>query len=116
MDFAVFGAGCFWCIEAIFSQLSGVIEVTSGYTGGFTDNPTYEEVCKGNTGHAEVCKIIYDPEKISYETLLKVFWENHDPTTLNRQGNDIGAQYRSAVFYNNEKHYNVKVHNGTVEI
>ena len=99
MNIAIFGAGCFWCVEAIFLQLPGVTEVISGYTGGTTPNPTYEQICTGKTGHAEVCKIIYNPEIISYNQLLKYFWESHDPTTLNRQGNDIGTQYRSAIFY-----------------
>ena len=101
MNFAIFGAGCFWCIEAIFSQLDGVSQVISGYSGGDIKNPTYEEVCSGKTNHAEVCKIEYNPEIITFETLLKVFWENHDPTTLNKQGADIGTQYRSAIFYTN---------------
>ena len=103
MDIAVFGAGCFWCIEAIFSQLNGVIDLSVGYTGGNVKNPTYQEVCSGKTGHAEVLKITYNPSKISYEDLLKVFWETHDPTTLNRQGNDIGTQYRSSIFTDNKK-------------
>ena len=102
MNIAIFGAGCFWCIEAIFLQLPGVTEVISGYTGGSTPNPTYEQICTGKTGHAEVCKIVFNPEIISYKQLLKYFWESHDPTTLNRQGNDIGTQYRSAIFYTNE--------------
>ena len=102
MNIAIFGAGCFWCIEAIFLQLPGVTEVISGYTGGTTPNPTYEQICTGKTGHAEVCKIVFNPEIISYKQLLKYFWESHDPTTLNRQGNDIGTQYRSAIFYTNE--------------
>ena len=99
MNIAIFGAGCFWCVEAIFLQLPGVTEVISGYTGGTTPNPTYEQICTGKTGHAEVCKIVYNPEIISYSQLLKYFWESHDPTTVNRQGNDIGTQYRSAIFY-----------------
>jgi len=103
MNFAVFGAGCFWCIEAIFGQLDGVTKVISGYTGGNIKNPTYEQVCSGTTNHAEVCKIIYNPEIISFETLLKIFFENHDPTTLNRQGGDKGTQYRSAIFYVDDK-------------
>ena len=103
MDIAVFGAGCFWCIEAIFSQLNGVIDLSVGYTGGYTKDPSYEEVCSGKTGHAEVLKITFDTNLISYEELLKVFWETHDPTTLNRQGNDIGTQYRSSIFYNSNK-------------
>ena len=102
MNIAVFGAGCFWCVEAVFSQLTGVESVVSGYTGGFTENPTYESICTGSTGHAEVCKITYDSNIITYEDLLKVFFQTHDPTTLNQQGNDIGTQYRSAIFYTND--------------
>lgn len=100
---ATFGAGCFWCVEAVFERLNGVEKVISGYSGGTVSNPTYEEVCNGTTGHAEVCQIIYDPQKISYKELLEVFWSTHDPTTLNRQGNDVGTQYRSAIFYHNEE-------------
>lgn len=100
---ATFGAGCFWCVEAVFERLNGVEKVISGYSGGTVPNPTYEEVCNGTTGHAEVCQIIYDPQKISYKELLEVFWSTHDPTTLNRQGNDVGTQYRSAIFYHNEE-------------
>jgi peptide-methionine (S)-S-oxide reductase len=100
---AVFGAGCFWCVEAVFQRLNGVVKVESGYSGGSVANPTYKEVCTGTTGHAEVAKITYDPRVVSYETLLSVFWQVHDPTTLNRQGNDIGTQYRSAVFYLNQE-------------
>jgi peptide-methionine (S)-S-oxide reductase len=100
-DTATFGTGCFWCTEAIFQQLEGVLKVTSGYSGGHVVNPTYEEVSKGTTGHAETCQIIYDPGKISFDELLKVFWQTHDPTTLNRQGNDEGPQYRSVIFYHN---------------
>ena len=103
MDIAVFGAGCFWCIEAIFSQLNGVIDLSVGYTGGHTKHPSYEKVCSGETGHAEVLKITFDTNLISYEELLKIFWETHDPTTLNRQGNDIGTQYRSSIFYNSNE-------------
>lgn len=103
MNYAIFGAGCFWCVEAIFSQLNGVSDVISGYTGGNTKNPTYKDICAGTTGHAEVCKIEYNPDIISYEKLLQVFFENHDATTLNRQGADIGTQYRSAIFYNSEE-------------
>ena len=103
MSYAIFGAGCFWCVEAIFSQLNGVSDVISGYTGGHTKNPTYKDICTGKTGHAEVCKIVFNSNKISFETLLQVFFENHDPTTLNRQGADIGTQYRSAIFYVNEE-------------
>jgi peptide-methionine (S)-S-oxide reductase len=102
MDTATFGAGCFWCIEAVFQDLKGVESVTSGYAGGFVKNPSYKEVCTGRTGHAEVAQIVYDPQVISYDELLEVFWKTHDPTTLNRQGNDVGTQYRSSVFYHNE--------------
>lgn len=101
-DTAILGAGCFWCVEAIFQELKGVIKVESGYTGGNTLNPTYKEVCTGMTGHAEVARITYDPTKLSFEEILEVFWQTHDPTTLNRQGADVGSQYRSAVFYLNE--------------
>ncbi len=101
-DTATFGAGCFWCVEAVFEQLKGVNEVISGYSGGHTKNPTYQEVCTGTTGHAEACQVIFDPSVISYSQLLEVFWEIHDPTTLNRQGADIGTQYRSVVFYHND--------------
>jgi peptide methionine sulfoxide reductase msrA/msrB len=99
---ATFGAGCFWCIEAVFQDLKGVASVTSGYSGGHVKNPTYKEVCNATTGHAEVARIVYDPAIISFEELLEVFWMTHDPTTLNRQGNDSGPQYRSAVFYHDE--------------
>lgn len=100
---ATLANGCFWCTEAIFEQLDGVISATSGYTGGQTDNPTYKEVSNGNTGHAECLQIVYDTSKISFDELLEVFWETHDPTTLNRQGADVGTQYRSGVFYHNEE-------------
>ncbi|MFW5657071.1 MAG: peptide-methionine (S)-S-oxide reductase MsrA [Bacteroidota bacterium] len=103
MEKATFGAGCFWCVEAIFSRLEGVESVVSGYSGGKIKNPTYKEVCSGRTGHAEVVQITFEPEVISFEELLEVFWKTHDPTTPNRQGNDVGTQYRSAVFYHNEK-------------
>ena len=99
LDTATFGTGCFWCTEAIFQQLKGVKKVTSGYSGGHVPNPTYKEVCDGTTGHAEVIQLLYDPKEISYDELLEVFWQTHDPTTLNRQGNDVGTQYRSAIFY-----------------
>ena len=102
-DTATFGAGCFWCVEAVFQRLEGVKTVKSGYAGGFVKNPSYKEVCNGSTGHAEVCQITYDPSKISYDELLEVFWKTHDPTTMNRQGNDVGTQYRSAVFYHSEE-------------
>ena len=98
-EVATFGAGCFWCVEAVFLNLEGVKKVISGYSGGIAQNPTYKQVCTGTTGHAEVVQIYYDPEVISYTELLEVFWKTHDPTTLNRQGNDIGTQYRSVIFY-----------------
>lgn len=107
LDTAIFGAGCFWCVEAVFLQLEGVVSVSSGYSGGSVVNPTYKEVCTGTTGHAEVCKIVYDPKKISFTDLLQAFWSSHDPTTLNRQGNDIGTQYRSVIFYRNEEQKNL---------
>jgi peptide-methionine (S)-S-oxide reductase len=93
------GAGCFWCIEAAYRQLEGVYSATSGYMGGTTANPTYEQVCDGTTGHAEVVQVVFDPKKISGEKILTWFWDLHDPTTLNRQGNDVGTQYRSAIYY-----------------
>ena len=102
-DTATFGAGCFWCVEAIFQELKGVHSVKSGYAGGFVKNPSYKEVCTGRTGHAEVAQIVYDPSVISFEELLEVFWKTHDPTTVNRQGADVGTQYRSAVFFHNEE-------------
>ncbi len=98
-ELATFGAGCFWCVEAVFQELEGVVKVVSGYEGGKVDHPTYKQVCTGLTGHAEVIQVQYDPSKISYEELLAAFWQSHDPTTLNRQGNDEGTQYRSVVFY-----------------
>ena len=101
-EIATFGGGCFWCTEAIFLELDGVIKVESGYSGGHVDNPTYKEVCTGNTGHAEVIQITFDPAKVSFEEVLLVHFTTHDPTTLNRQGNDVGTQYRSVVFYHNE--------------
>lgn len=100
---ATFGGGCFWCTEAVFQRLKGVKTVVSGYSGGKTKNPTYEQVCSGRTGHAEVIQITYDPAVVTYPELLEVFWKTHDPTTLNRQGADRGTQYRSVVFYHDEK-------------
>jgi peptide-methionine (S)-S-oxide reductase len=102
-EVAVFGGGCFWCTEAIFGELRGVISVMPGYAGGVVANPTYEQVCGGGTGHAEVIKIEFDPSQISYKDLLAVFFATHDPTTLNRQGDDVGTQYRSTVLYSNEE-------------
>jgi peptide-methionine (S)-S-oxide reductase len=99
---AVFGAGCFWCVEAVFQQVNGIEKIESGYSNGDVKNPTYREVCDGRTGHAEVCKIWFDSNIVSYETLLSIFWQTHDPTTLNQQGNDRGTQYRSAIYYNSE--------------
>src|ERR1700710_2461212 len=101
LDTATFATGCFWCTEAKFQQLKGVKKVTSGFAGGHVANPTYEQVCTGTTGHAEACNIIYDPKQITYDELLEAFFVAHDPTQLNRQGNDIGTQYRSAIFYHN---------------
>jgi peptide-methionine (S)-S-oxide reductase len=99
---ATFGAGCFWCVEAVFVELKGVNSVLPGYSGGFTKNPAYKEVCNGTTGHAEVAQIEFDPQIISFKELLEVFWMTHDPTTLNQQGADVGTQYRSVIFYHNE--------------
>ncbi len=103
LEIITFGAGCFWCVEAVFQQIKGVELVKSGYMGGKIKNPTYREVCSGLTGHAEVCQLTYDPAKVTFEELLEVFWQTHDPTTLNRQGNDEGTQYRSAIFYHTDK-------------
>jgi peptide-methionine (S)-S-oxide reductase len=102
-DTATFGTGCFWCTEAIFEQLDGVISVTSGYSGGSVANPSYKDVCTGETGHAECVQIVYDTSKLTFDELLEVFWQVHDPTTLNRQGADVGTQYRSVVFYHNDE-------------
>lgn len=102
LDTATFGAGCFWCVEAVYQELKGVVTVESGYAGGKNENPTYKQICTGTTGHAEVCRITYDPKIISYKEILEVFWKTHDPTTLNQQGNDRGTQYRSVVFYYND--------------
>jgi peptide-methionine (S)-S-oxide reductase len=99
---ATFGGGCFWCAEAVFQRIPGVLKVTSGFAGGKTENPSYEEVCTGDTGHAEVIQLKFDPAVISYDKLLEIFWEAHDPTTLNRQGNDSGTQYRSIILYSDE--------------
>jgi peptide-methionine (S)-S-oxide reductase len=101
-EYVTLGAGCFWCTEAVFQQTPGVISVTSGYMGGAIKNPTYQQVCGGDTGHAEVSRVVFDPKKTSLEKILAVFWEAHDPTSLNRQGADTGTQYRSAIFYNTD--------------
>ncbi len=101
IDTATFGEGCFWCTEAFFQRLKGVKEVISGYGGGFVENPTYEQVCDKNTGHIELARIVFDPNEISYDELLEVFWKTHDPTTIDQQGNDIGPQYRSAIYFHN---------------
>ena len=100
---ATFGSGCFWCTEAIFQNVDGVLKVESGYSGGKVKNPTYKEVCSGLTGHAEVIQLTYDPSEITYDELLEIFWQTHDPTTLNRQGADVGTQYRSVVFYHDDE-------------
>ena len=100
---ATFGTGCFWCTEAVFLEVKGVHRVVSGYAGGYTKNPTYQQICTGTTGHAEVIQLAFDPAVISFEDLLQVFWRTHDPTTLNRQGADVGTQYRSVIFYHDEQ-------------
>jgi len=100
---ATFGGGCFWCTEAVYDQLNGVDKAVAGYSGGTVKNPTYKEICTGNTGHAEVIQITYDPQVVSFEELLEVFFATHDPTTLNRQGADVGTQYRSAIFYHSDE-------------
>ncbi len=103
MEQAIFGGGCFWCTEAVFQNLKGVTKVVSGYMGGHKPNPSYEDICKGDTGHAEIIRIEFNPQEISFEDLLLVFFKTHDPTTLNMQGNDVGNQYRSVVFYENQE-------------
>jgi methionine-S-sulfoxide reductase len=103
LETATFASGCFWCSEALFQQLRGVKSVVSGYSGGLVENPTYEQVCSGTTGYAEAIQVQFDPKEIAFTDLLQVFWQTHDPTTLNRQGNDVGTQYRSAVFYHNDQ-------------
>lgn len=100
---ATLGGGCFWCVEAVYERLPGILSVTSGYAGGETENPAYEDICTGKTGHAEVVRIEYDPEKITYEKIVDLFWDAHDPTTLNRQGADVGTQYRSIILTKNEE-------------
>lgn len=103
MEKATFAAGCFWCLEEAFSDIQGVLSTSVGYTGGNLANPTYQDICSGSTGHAEATQILFDPELISYEKLLEVFWNCHDPTSLNRQGANVGSQYRSAIFYHNDE-------------
>jgi len=114
LEEAVFGLGCFWGAEKKFWQLPGVYSTAVGYAGGFTKNPTYEEVCSGHTGHTEVVKVIFDPKKVSYEDLLRAFWESHDPTQGMRQGNDVGTQYRSAIYYANEEQREAAEHSKSV--
>jgi peptide-methionine (S)-S-oxide reductase len=101
-EIATFGAGCFWCVEAVFENVKGVEKVVSGYSGGFIKNPAYREVCNGTTGHAEVVQVYFNPDVVSYKELLEIFWMTHDPTTLNKQGADVGTQYRSVIFFHNE--------------
>ena len=103
LETATFGAGCFWCVEAVFQSVDGVDSVESGYAGGSVPSPTYEQVCGGDTGPAEVCRVRFDPAMVAYEKLLEIFWKTHDPTTLNRQGNDVGTQYRSVIFTHNDR-------------
>ena len=100
---ATLGGGCFWCVEAVYQRVEGVLSVKPGYAGGHVKNPTYKEICTGQTGHAEVAQIKFDPAQVTYEQILNVFWQAHDPTTLNRQGNDTGPQYRSVIFYHSDK-------------
>lgn len=102
-EVATLASGCFWCSEAVFKRIKGVISVVPGYSGGTTDNPSYDEVCGGNTGHAESVQIVFDPKVITFRKILEIFWNTHDPTTLNRQGNDVGTEYRSAIFFHNQK-------------
>ena len=108
-EIATVGNGCFWCSEAVFQQLNGVIKIQNGYSGGDMANPDYKTVCSGVTGHAEAIEITYDPEIINFHEILEVFWKTHDPTTLNRQGNDVGSQYRSVIFYHNEEQKEIAV-------
>mgnify|MGYP001258398204 FL=1 len=102
-ELATLGGGCFWCVEAVYQRVDGVLSVKPGYAGGHVDNPSYRDVCSGKTGHAEVAKIVFDPDQISYQQILNVFWQAHDPTTLNKQGADVGTQYRSVIFYHSEE-------------
>ena len=114
---ATLGGGCFWCVEAVYQRVEGVLSVKPGYAGGHVKNPTYKEICTGQTGHAEVAQIEFDPAQVTYEQILNVFWQAHDPTTLNRQGNDTGPQYRSVIFYHSDKQKQVaeKSENGADE-
>ena len=107
IEVATLGGGCFWCVEAVFQRVKGVISVKPGYAGGQVENPTYKQICTGRTGHAEVAQINFDSEIITYTQILNVFWQAHDPTTLNRQGNDVGTQYRSVIFYHNSEQSNI---------
>ncbi|MEN8250607.1 MAG: peptide-methionine (S)-S-oxide reductase MsrA [Bacteroidota bacterium] len=107
---AVLAAGCFWCVEAVFQELKGIESVESGYMGGNVDNPTYEQICTGTTGHAEVARVVFNPNVVSFKEILEVFWKTHDPTTLNRQGADVGTQYRSAIFYLSENQKEIAEH------
>ncbi|MBT3180462.1 MAG: peptide-methionine (S)-S-oxide reductase MsrA [Candidatus Marinimicrobia bacterium] len=104
---ATLGGGCFWCVEAVYQRVEGVLSVKPGYAGGHINNPTYKDVCSGNTGHAEVAKIEFDPNQISFKQILNVFWQAHDPTTLNKQGGDVGTQYRSVIFYHSDEQKNL---------
>jgi peptide-methionine (S)-S-oxide reductase len=108
-ELATLGGGCFWCVEAIYQDVNGVERVVSGYAGGMIENPTYEQICSGTTGHAEVVQITFDPTIISYEDILYIFWRTHDPTTLNRQGADVGTQYRSVIYYHNDKQKQIAI-------
>jgi len=110
IETATLGGGCFWCIEAVFQRVDGVLNVKPGYAGGHTNNPTYKEICTGKTGHAEVAQIQFDIELISFDQILNIFWQSHDPTTLNRQGNDIGTQYRSVIFFHNDLQQSIAKH------
>lgn len=110
LDTATFGAGCFWCVEAVFQRMTGVVGVASGYSGGAIKNPSYKEVCTGRTGHAEVVQVYYNPQEVTFKELLEVFWVAHDPTQLNRQGNDVGTQYRSVIFYHNDEQKQLAEH------
>ena len=119
-ELATLGGGCFWCVEAVYQRVDGVLSVKPGYAGGHVDNPSYRDVCSGKTGHAEVAKIEFDPDQISYQQILNVFWQAHDPTTLNKQGADVGTQYRSVIFYHSEEQKalaeNSKTRSGSIRI